>query len=306
MLNFRLYFTYRLIGPIPISHPGRARKFREFSRPGRALIGLALVLSALAPGPARAETAYRFGVVPQMEPRQTFANWTPLLDELSSRTGIRFRLIVPRTMSDFEAGFRQEIYDFAFMNPYHFTVARKDQGYRPLVRDGSRQLYGIIVVRKDSPFRTLEDLRGTQMAFPSPNALGATLLNRSELTIQHGIDIIPVWSQTHSSAYLNVLLGLVEAAGGVMTTFRRQKTQVRNRLRILHETRRVPPHPIVAHPRVPSAHGDAVSRAIIAYATTAAGARVLQKIPMKNPVKTSFAEYEPLRRMGLDNVGKNN
>lgn len=274
---------------------------RPLPRPGGKGIGLAtaLILSALALGSARAETVYTFGVVPQLEPRQTFANWTPLLDELSDRTGLRFRLIVPRTMPQFEAGFRRKKYDFAYVNPYQFTVVRKDHDYRPLVRDGSRQLYGIIVVRKDSPFRTLEDLRGVQVAFPSPNALGATLLNRLELKGRHGIDIIPVWSQTHSSAYLNALLGIVEAAGGVMTTFQRQKAQIRNGLRILHETRRVPPHPIVAHPRVPIAHGDAVRRAIIAYAATASGARVLQTIPMKEPVNTSVKEYEFLQTLGL-------
>jgi phosphonate transport system substrate-binding protein len=61
------------------------------------------------------------------------------------------------------------------MNPYHAIRANKKHGYAPLVRDVGRSLFGIIVVKKDSPIETVSELDGEIVAFPAPNALGAAL-----------------------------------------------------------------------------------------------------------------------------------
>lgn len=250
--------------------------------------------------PTYAETTYTFGVVPQFEPRKLSAIWTPILAELEKRTGFHLEMVGSARIPEFEHEFEQGRYDFAYMNPYHSLVAMRAQKYEPLVRDGGQQLFGILVVAKDGPIRKLSDLKGKTVAFPAPNALGASLLMRADLDRLHKLKIAPMWAQTHTSAYLNVALGKADAAGGVMATLEQQPESVRNKLSILYETRRMPPHPMMAHPRVPQADRDKLRQAILDMAATPEGAALLAKIPMKQAAPAQADEYRQLATWGLE------
>ena len=53
-----------------------------------------LTLIMLCAGPALAEQAfYRFGVVPQFEPRKLVAIWLPIIAELEKRTGFKLAMV---------------------------------------------------------------------------------------------------------------------------------------------------------------------------------------------------------------------
>jgi phosphonate transport system substrate-binding protein len=261
---------------------------------------LAALLLSLLPHAARAEQVYTFGVVPQLEPRKLAAIWTPILRALEERTGLSFKMVGSPSIPNFEAEFEAGRFDFAYMNPYHSMIAFRTQQYEPLLRDGGKQLYGVLVTRKDSLIKSIQDLDGKQIAFPAPNALGASMMIRADLDHTHHIRTTPLWAQSHSSAYLNAALGRADAAGGVMTTLLQQPPAVRDRLRILYETRRIAPHPIVAHPRVPPAVRERVRSAFLAMAATTQGQALLAQIPMEKPVVASVSDYQELATMGLE------
>ena len=246
------------------------------------------------------DVVYSFGVVPQFEQRKLFRIWRPILDELERRTGFTFKLVGSPKIPVFEQKFMDGVYDFAYMNPYHLLQAHGSQGYLPLVRDDGRMLQGILVVAKESPIQSVRELTGKTVAFPSPNALGASLLLRAELSRLHGVEVIPHYAQTHSSVYLHVILGKAMAGGGVASTLNSQKPEIRQKLRILYETRPVNPHPIAAHPRVPEAHREKVQRALLAMAQTERGAALLAKIPMGRAVTASLEDYTPMSSWGLE------
>ena len=188
--------------------------------------------------------------------------------------------------SDLEAKLANGDFDFAYMNPYHALVAGRDQGYVPLVRDGGRSLYGILVVRKDSPIQDVKDLDGAEIAFPAPNALGASLLMRAELARGQGISITPKYVKTHSSVYLNVLLGQTAAGGGVMGTFNQQPATIKDQLRTVFVTRDMAPHPLGAHPRVSLSDRAKITKALLAIAGTAEGQALLDKVTFRKEVET--------------------
>ena len=182
------------------------------------------------------------------------------------------------------------------MNPYHAMLAGESQGYVPLIRDHGRNLSGILVVAKDSPFKNVTELEGKDVAFPSPNALGASLLMRADLKTIHGVTVNPVYVQTHSSVYLNVVLGKTSAGGGVLSTLKGQKADIQDRLRVLYTTRNMAPHPLTAHPRVPKAHREA----ILDLAWTEEGKVLVGRIPMKQPGIAKLEDYQVLKDWGLD------
>jgi phosphonate transport system substrate-binding protein len=243
---------------------------------------------------------YSFGVVPQFEQRKLFRIWRPILDELEDRTGFVFDLVGSSKIPTFEQKYLLGHYDFAYMNPYHLLMAHDAQGYLPLIRDGERQLKGVLVVPDTSRINQVKELDGKTVAFPSPNALGASLLMRAELVKLHSVSIIPNYVQTHSSVYLHVALGLNPAGGGVMSTLRSQKPEIKEKLRIIYETRSVNPHPISAHPRIPEKDRERVRQALLEMAKTEKGAALLAKIPMSKAVIASMDDYTPMLNLGLD------
>lgn len=259
---------------------------------GRWLLPALALLTA--PG-ARADT-YVLGVTPQFERRQLFAIWTPILNELSKRTGHSFQLATAPNIREYERQYNSGTYDLAYMNPY--LAVANPQGYQPILRDAN-PIRGILVVRKDSPVLSVNDLQGKEIAFPAPNAIGASLLIRAELTRKYKVDFTPRYVQSHTATYINVVQGLAAAGGGVQKTFDEQKDAVRDQLRVIYTTAPVPSLPIAAHPRLPAAVRERIRDAFLALAATPEGATLLKEVPIGRLAATSLQDYEPLRELGL-------
>lgn len=265
-----------------------------------SVLVLCLIVMATMPT-ARAETEYSFGVVPQFEPRKLARIWRPILEELEKITGLKFKMVGSPKIPDFEKSFTRGAFDFAYMNPYHAMLAAKAKSYTPLVRDGGRQLFGILVVRKEDPIKSVTELEsGSQIAFPAPNALGASLLMRADLKTRFNLNFEPVYVQTHSSVYLNVALKRMRAGGGVMASLNGQKESVRSQLRVLYKTDPLPPHPVVGHFRVPEHHRELVRQAFFMLAQTAEGRAMLSAIPINQVAAASIEDYLALAERELD------
>lgn len=255
---------------------------------------LRMVLKALlllvAAASVRAEGSYTFAVVPQYEQRKLFAIWKPIVDDVALRSGVALRLVATLTVAEFERELNKGTFDFNYANPYHILRQSKHQGYIPLVRD-STPLQGILVVPRDGPVRSPADLDGKTLAVPSPNALGASLLLRSDLEQLYQVRVGVLDVKTHSSVYLNVAKGLADAGGGVQKTFAEQDDAVRDALRIIYTTRPMPSHPVSAHPRVPKRVREAVRQALLDLGATPAGRELFAEVPMAQPVATSMEDY---------------
>ena len=266
----------------------------------RLFLMLFLVLGAASFLPAAASAEpYTFGVAPQFEQRKLFAIWKPIIDELQKRTGLTFKLVTTLQVQDFEKEFARGNFDFVYVNPYHVIHARKSQGYLPLVSDKA-MLRGILVVKKDGPIRRVRDLQGKVVAFPSPNALGASLLMRADLEQVHHLAVTPLYVKTHSSVYLHVAKGLTPAGGGVEKTLQEQPLAIRDALRVLYTTRTMPSHPIAVHPRVKRTDAEKVRRALLAMGADPAGRELLARVPIKEAVSVGMDVYLPMAGWGLE------
>jgi len=241
---------------------------------------------------------YTVGIVPQFEAKKLYSIWRPILDRLSEQTGVKFKIMGSSTIPSFEQEFTEGRFDFAYMNPYHLVVANASEGYVPLVRDVDRMLHGVLVARDDSGITNPKQLEGRVLAFPAPNALGASLLMRQELADDFNISFRASFVKTHDSVYLNVLLGEASAGGGVQKTLNRQKPHFQKALRVIHRTKEVVPHPFSAHPKVPEKIRSAVKDAFIALGTS--DKELFAKIPMKKVGSASLEEYLPLLELGLE------
>ena len=259
---------------------------------------LALLLCALL-GTAQAQDAavYKVGVVPQFDSRTTYDIWTPILAQLQTATGLHFQLVGSPNIPEFEKRVSQQEFDFVYLNPYQWLVASNN--YVPLVRDVQTPLEGIIVVRKDSAFNELSDLKGKTIDFPAPNALAASLMTRAHLD-QAGVNVQARYVKTHTSVYLNVALGQADAGGGVLQTLEDQPAAVRKQLRVIYKTNAVASHPLAANRQLSAALRDQVRAALVALGESKDGHALLLRVPFDQVGRASADDYTPLRRMGLE------
>ncbi|MFT6103003.1 MAG: phosphonate transport system substrate-binding protein, partial [Candidatus Endobugula sp.] len=109
---------------------------------------------------------YSFGVVPQQSAQRLANLWGPVFAYVSKETGVKLQFKTAKNIPEFEKRLMAGDYDFAYMNPYHFTIFNQNPGYRAVAVRKGQPIKGIIVVRKDSAIQSLEELEGQTLAFP--------------------------------------------------------------------------------------------------------------------------------------------
>jgi phosphonate transport system substrate-binding protein len=249
--------------------------------------------------PSSGAAEYTFGAVPQFEQRKLHAIWKPIVDELALRTGLQFNLVSTLTVQEFHSAYTRGQFDFVYVNPYNIARLHGTQAYVPLVAD-KKPVRGIVVIRKDGEVKTVADLNGKTVAFPSPNAMGASLLVRSDFEQIHHIQVTPLYVKTHSSVYLHVAKGLAAAGGGVEKTLQEQAEAIRAELQVIYTTRSCPSHPVAAHPRVPPEIQERVRQALLAMGGTREGTEMLAKVPITELVPVTYDDYTVLQSWGLE------
>ena len=257
------------------------------------LIAFATPLSLSVP--VIAADNYIVGVVPQFATQIISSTWEPLLEELAAKTGDTFELVIETDITQFEVAFERGDYDIAYMNPWHAVIAFETQGYVPIVKDGANSLKGILIVKADSEISEVSQLDNAEIAFPSPNALSASLLMRTELATLHGLTVTPLYVRTHPSVYLNVALGKSLAGGGVLRTLRAQPQSLQDQVKIIYETREVSPHPIVSHRSISAEARLKIANALLDIAAEPEVAALFAGIPMQQPTSAKLEEYLALR-----------
>jgi len=162
----------------------RSRKKRSFPTRGivSAVVAAFLLASAspVLPAETAEKTTVRFGVIPRFNPHVTYEYYQPLMDYLSRNTPYRFELRLGRTYLDTIEDLRKGTTDVAYLGGATYAIARHRFGARALVKPrnakGGTTYRCFIVVRKDSPIRTIQDLRGKSVAFGARRSTTGALI----------------------------------------------------------------------------------------------------------------------------------
>jgi phosphonate transport system substrate-binding protein len=273
----------------------------------RTLLGLlacALIFfnnaNATCLGEQNATKVYTFDVVPQHTAAKIYTTWSPLLQRVGQEAGVCFELRVAPTIPEFEQRLLKGEPEFVFLNPYHAVLAHQRKKYQPLLADSEDLLTGILVVRADSPIKSLNELKGKNISLPAPNAFAASLLIRAEMA-KRKIDINPVFVKTHSNVYRSVIGKDAVAGGGVNYTLDNEVPEVRQQLRVLFETSAYTPHPVATHPSVPAAVRDRFLKATLKLMQDEEGRKLLDGINLSKPQAVTYAKhYKPLESLQLE------
>ncbi len=165
-------------------------------------------------------------------------------------------------------------------------------------KEKDRTLEGILVVRRDSPYRHLAQLRGAVIAFPAPAAFAASVLTQSHLR-RLRIPYTAKYVLSHDSVYLAVAQGLYPAGGGIPRTFENMPADVRESLRILWRTPAYTPHAIAVPPRVPQGVVRVLRRAMIDMDRDPGGQVLLRALGFRGLAEATDSEYDDIRALNI-------
>lgn len=247
-----------------------------------------------------ATNSYTFAVVPQQSAKVLAQKWVPVLRHLSEESGIKLRFVTATDIPTFEKRVAAGEYDFAYMNPYHYTVFSQTPGYQAVARREGQDIHGIVVVHKDSELNSLDSLSGDTLAFPSPAAFAASVLPRAYMR-QRGLGISTQYVSSHDSVYMNVAKGIFPAGGGVTRTFKNVDPEIRKELRVLWRSEGFTPHAIASHPDVDHAVRNKVQQALEQVSATQKGKQLLHSLKVKNGfVAANDSDWDDVRALGIE------
>ena len=239
------------------------------------------------------------GIVPQQSAAKLARMWTPLLEYLSTQAGQDLQFSTAPNIPEFERRLANGEYDLAYMNPYHYTTFNRSPGYQAFAKQKNKQLKGIIVVRADSEYQTLDALGNQALAFPSPAAFAASIVTRARFNSMD-VPITPKYVSSHDSVYRAVAKGIYPAGGGVMRTFNGLEPEIRKQLRILWTSPPYTPHALAAHPRVPADIVAAISEAMQQLDESEQGLELLRQINFSGVVAASDTDWDDIRKLNID------
>lgn len=266
------------------------------------IIGLVFVVLApllLPPAASAAVRAtYTFAVLPQRPPAAMHTLWAPLVERLERELDISIKLRFYEGMASFEDGIKRGDGDFIFSTPPQMVLARKSQSYIPLVR-GTRELAGVLFVRKDSPIQKVEDLKKTEVSFVGERNLCSVITRHSLSRHQTELNLVPLYSGSTANVFKNVLLGKTPAGVSLDVEVEKAPPEVSSQLRTIMTTPKVAPHPVSAHPRVPKKLRERMKAVLLELPGESSGKELLKQVGIGETVPADYArDYRPLETIG--------
>lgn len=272
-----------------------------------AVSGLLLALAGLLAGASQARApGLHLGVVSVYNPRLMFLKDQPMVDYLTRTTGRPWDLVVvpsdERLVEDLCSGKVTGAFlgAFAYVRAHAacqaLPVAALATGGRPVAR-------GLVMVRADSPLKSLADLAGKEFGFGPPMAAASHLAVRAMLEdagLHPGLDVACRHYVHQEEAARAVLLGEVDACG-VRETVGEQYT--RRGLRVLARSEEIPGFLLALAPGGAPQLRDELVRALVTLPGEDAGSAEAIKSWDEELaggfLRTSDAAYEPVRRLAV-------
>jgi phosphonate transport system substrate-binding protein len=221
-----------------------------------------------------AEQPFAFNVLSQRSVALTAQYWNPILIYVSGKSGVPLELKLAKTTKEGNALAEQGAYDFLYTNHF-FTPERDRLGFRVIARPAGRGIQGQIVVPQDSPIRSLQELNGKEVAFPTPDAFAAYFLPMDAL-IKAKVEVKQVFTSNQEASLAQLKIGTVAAAGVNDQIIQRYARREGFEYRLLWNSEIYNDLCIMVSPKVPKEKVSAVRQAFVTMMNDPEGRKVLE------------------------------
>lgn len=224
---------------------------------------------------------YYFASHPLYNPIKLQDAYQPLMEYLNKHIPeAHFELESSLNYQAYEAKIRAALPEFLHPNPWQ-TLLAMQYGYHVIAEAGdSADFKGIFIVRKDSPIKTISDLKGKTVSYPSHTALAACIMPQYYL-YQHGIDvrhdIKNLYVGSQESAIMNAYLKESDIASTwppPWRLFQREHSQEASKMQVIWETPTLINNSIMVRQDVPAFLADQVRALLLDLQNQPEGAQI--------------------------------
>lgn len=241
-------------------------------------------------------------------------NGDALANLLEKRTGYKFKTFIATDYTALIEALRSKKIDFAWLPPFSFIQAEKLANAVVLlksVRHGTPYYFSAIVVRSDSPFKTIDDLRGETIAWVDPSSSSGHIFPKAGL-IERGINpdsffSKQVYAGSHDALLLSIINGTTKAGatfandaegtGGAWTQLLKGNDQ--NKIRPVYITKPIPGDTLSTSVSFQKEYPEVVQKitdALISFKDDQDGQAVLKNLyRIDYLTAATSADYEPVR-----------
>ncbi|CAN1533863.1 PhnD ABC-type phosphate/phosphonate transport system, periplasmic component [Rhabdaerophilaceae bacterium] len=238
---------------------------------------------ALSPIAASAQSDWRsqfkelrVGVSSAENEAGALARWEPAAKYLTEALGVPTKTYRVADYAGLVEAMRGDNIEFSRFGPAVYSLGRRVMGekLKPIFRDvdhnGAEGYYSVVIVKADSPIRTLADLKGKPFLFADPNSTSGYAFP-SYFMKKQGFDAAThfsatVFSGSHENSVIGVVRGQYEAAAthwtnetsGMVQTLERRGMVPKGSTRIIWTSPLIPASPFCVRANLPQALQDAV------------------------------------------------
>jgi len=290
-----------------------------------------LCILGFIPGGCTTETKRGSRVVIGLNPSERTENVSRnarILDSLiERRTGIDVEVFIAHDYSGLVEAMRGGTIDLAFFAPVSYVFAERIAGAQVLLkaeRRGQSYYYGCIIVNADSGIRSLEELRGRDIAWVDPTSASGHIFPKAGL-VERGIDPDTYFGrQTFAGGHDAVLLSVVNGTVTAGATYANDTAGVdgswtqlgdgslARHVRPIYFSRPIPGDNLAASRKAMDEMPEVVERirrGVLALGGDSAGRRLMHDLyHVDAMVPATSADYDPVRTaaelLDLDIAGR--
>lgn len=262
------------------------------------------------PTPARVKTVsdadrkIMFGVLPRDNPILAYERYQPLMDYLSSATGLKMELHLEKSYTDVVNSLGRGRIAFALLGPLTYLDAHKRFGAVPIARSrtstGETDYSTVIATLQGSKVEKIEELKNRRFAFAALWSTSGNLIPRYMLAWS-GIHLDNLASYQHFNYHDTVAKKIISKefdAGALRKSTAERYTAYG--LRILATSDPIPTGPVVVSPQTAYDVLHKVRKALLSITDTQEGRSILQKLDpdlQGGFTPASDADYFEIRNM---------
>ena len=252
------------------------------------------------------------GVITEENAEDRKKRWQPFLDYMHKELGVDMTWREATDYAGVIQALKAKKIELAWFGPASFARAWivTDKQAVPLAaeidKDGGFGYYGVIIVRKDSPYQDLEDLKGVKFGFADPNSTSGYQAPRFFLG-KEGIDVDSYFGSTtfsgsHESSVKMLIDGQFDA---VATWWTNEKKSSMSRMenkgmiepgqyRIIWKSPRLPSDPFTVHATLPQDMKQDIAQALLHMHTKDPQAFKALMGSSQRLKKVSLEDYQPV------------